>query len=112
MNAARKALIADMRFNGMTGKEAYEASKDPEFMKEWIRVSIRNQRVDGKPKLSQRKWDWRGRLRLTKTMHEIQIAKAKRAQSASKRRANQLRRMFEGGLSLTQALRIDRKRND
>lgn len=114
MNAARRAIIKEIQSTaGCTPKEAYEASKDPSWMRDWIRVSIKDNRSDGKPKPNLKRWDWRGRLRLVNKMQEIQEKKALRLQDESKRRANYLRKLFDLGYSLKEALKkADEKYND
>ncbi len=57
MNAARRAIIADLRMQGLTGKEAYEASKRPEFMREWLRVQLSSRHLfEKKPKIYEPGW--------------------------------------------------------
>lgn len=110
MNAARREIVAELRNQGLTGKEAYEASKDPQFMDQWIRVSIKDSRVDGKTKRAKTNTvSWRHRLRELKKIKAIQLKKEIGKRKKTVARANRIRRMFEGGLTIVQALRIDRK---
>lgn len=112
MNAARRAIISDMRHRGMSGKEAYEATKDPEIMAQWIRVTISNRLINGKPKLKVKKPpSWRNRLRLMKQMEAIQLKNLKKKRRPALVRAWRIQQMLEGGFTLDYALKI-LKRHD
>lgn len=106
MNAARRAIISDIRHNtSCSGKDAYELSKDPEFMEKWVRVTVRNDRIDGKPKLKEpRGPSFRSRLRLLKQMEAIQERNALKKRSKVVRRGNRIRKLMEKGMDLAQAI--------
>lgn len=113
MNTARREIVAELRNQGLTGKEAYEASKDPEFMAKWIRVSIKDSRIDGKAKRAKTNVvSWQHRLRELKQLQAIQLRKQLKERKKTVARGNRIRRMFEGGLSVVQALRIERKQSN
>lgn len=112
MNSARRGMISQIRHEtGCSGKEAYEATKDPSFMREWVRVALRDDRSDGKPKVM-RAPSYRARLKLLKQQTAIMDNNAKNRGRASRIRANLIRTLMEEGLSMIQAIRIARKRSD
>jgi hypothetical protein len=116
MNAARRQIISELRHQGLTGKEAYEATKDPSFMKDWVRVVIHDQREDGKPKRppNPKKHSWKSRLRLLKQQRAIMEMKAikRAAKSPSVIRGRMLNRMQKAGISMKKALNILRRNYD
>lgn len=114
MNPKRREIIADLRHQGMTGKEAYEASKDPELMKEWIRIVISNRKlnvVDMKPKVHDDP-GWIKNYIANRTI--VAMKKEASLQSKSnmaRKRKNFIAKLTQSGLSATKAIRIWEKQH-
>lgn len=55
MNAARRAIVSDLKHHGLTPKQAYDETKRKSFIKRWKRAQLVNGMLtvfDGRPKHS------------------------------------------------------------
>ena len=115
MNPARRAICADLRARGFTGKEAYEASKDPEFLEQWKRIVVSKaylREVDQKPKVEKVE-SWIKAFQQQRVIKSIRQAAEKRSvQRAADLRKGFVAKCVSRGMSVNQAVRAWRRRHE